>query len=123
MSSNTFSDLLYYTTNSDYLISALFFAAGIVIMSLWLINLLVAVITSSFQVIREESKASAFTAKEEAPERVEDEEAPKRTNTLKRVYDKTKVIWIIVIVYGLLCQALRSASMNEWREKFISWSP
>ncbi|KAH0544388.1 hypothetical protein GP486_008518, partial [Trichoglossum hirsutum] len=75
MSSNTFSDLLYYTTDSDYLISALFFAAGIVIMSLWLINLLVAVITSSFQVIREESKASAFTAKEEeVPAREEDEE-------------------------------------------------
>ncbi|KAH0544971.1 hypothetical protein FGG08_000897 [Glutinoglossum americanum] len=120
MSSNTFSDLLYYTTNSDYLVSALFFAAGIVIMSLWLINLLVAVITSSFQVIREESKTSAFTVKEEAPEPEEDEEAPKRANALKRVYDKTKVIWIIVIVYGLLCQALRSASMSKWREKFIN---
>ncbi|KAK5015670.1 calcium channel protein [Cryomyces antarcticus] len=65
MTSNTFSDLLYYLTDSDYLTAALFFAAGIIIMSLWLMNLLIAVITSSFQVIREESRASAFTAEEE----------------------------------------------------------
>lgn len=62
MSSNTYADLMYYTTQSDYLAAALFFAAGFVIMSLFLINLLVAVIISSFQVIREESATSAFTA-------------------------------------------------------------
>ena len=118
MSSNTFSDLLYYTTNSDYLVSAMFFAVGLVIMSLWLINLLVAVITSSFQVIREESKTSAFTAKE-VPEPQEEEGVPKRPNALKRIYDKTKIFWIIVILYGLLCQALRSASMSDERREFI----
>ncbi|KAI9775641.1 MAG: calcium channel protein [Geoglossum umbratile] len=122
MSSNTFSDLLYFTTNSDYLVSAMFFAAGIVIMSLWLINLLVAVITSSFQVIREESKTSAFTAKEEMSELEEDEESPKRVNALKRIYDKTKIFWIVVIIYGLLCQSLRSASMKDWRQGFIDRS-
>ncbi|KAK5734621.1 calcium channel protein, partial [Elasticomyces elasticus] len=62
MTSNTFSDLMYYLTDSDYLAAALFFAAGIVILSLWLLNLLIAVITSSFQVIREESRSSAFMA-------------------------------------------------------------
>ncbi|KAA8567394.1 hypothetical protein EYC84_010413 [Monilinia fructicola] len=62
MTGNTFTDLMYYTTDSDYLAAAIFFAGGIVIMMLWLMNLLIAVITSSFQVIRGEGKASAFAA-------------------------------------------------------------
>ncbi|KAI9839940.1 MAG: hypothetical protein M1819_000132 [Sarea resinae] len=118
MSSNTFSDLLYYTTDSDYLAAALFFAAGIVIMSLWLTNLLVAVITSSFQVIREESKASAF-APDERAQPMSVEETPQRPGPLKRLYDMTAWFWILVIVYGLVVQCLRSADMGEDRRKFI----
>ncbi|GME60181.1 Ion transport [Neofusicoccum parvum] len=64
MTSNTFSDIMYNLSDSDYLAACLYFAFGIVIMALWLINLLIAVITSSFQVIRDESKTSAFTAQE-----------------------------------------------------------
>lgn len=123
MSSNTFSDILYYTTDSDFLAGALFFAFGIVIMSLWLMNLLVAVITSSFQVIREESKASAFTVDEE-PIRLPDEEAElghnKKVGTLKRYYDKTYWLWILIIVFDLVVQALRSATMSPSREKIIN---
>jgi len=39
MTANTFSDLLYYTADSDYLVAALFFVAGIVILAFWLSNL------------------------------------------------------------------------------------
>lgn len=123
MSSNTFSDLLYYTMDTDFLASALFFAFGIVIMSLWLMNLLVAVITSSFQVIREESKTSTFTADEEPvplPEEEEEEsEKIEKVPTLKRLYNKTYWFWIVVIVFDLVVQALRSASMSDDRRKFI----
>ncbi|KAI9674671.1 MAG: calcium channel protein [Caeruleum heppii] len=121
MSSNTFSNLLYFTTESDYLAAALFFAAGIVIMSLWLINLLVAVITSSFQVIREESKASAFAADQDTIP-VEPEKAPdvRQLGYLKRIYDKTQVVWILIIVAGLTVQCLRSADMSRGRKAFIN---
>ncbi|KAI9814449.1 MAG: calcium channel protein [Pycnora praestabilis] len=135
MSSNTFSDLLYYTTESDYLAAALFFAAGIVIMSLWLTNLLVAVITSSFQVIREESKNSAFAAQNEEHSAVgvvtpgNDDTLPgdagqrhRNVSTLKKTYDKSSWIWIAVIIYGLVCQCLRSANMGSDREQFITVS-
>ncbi|KAF2691188.1 calcium channel-like protein subunit Cch1 [Lentithecium fluviatile CBS 122367] len=121
MSSNTYSDLLYMVADSDYLIGALFFAAGILILSLWLISLLIAVITSSFQIIREESKASAFTG--EQIEEEEKENLPEqRVSTLKRLYDKTFTLWILIISYGLICQALRSASMSESRTRFIDLS-
>lgn len=121
MSSNTYSDLLYTIADSDYLIGALFFAGGILILSLWLISLLIAVITSSFQIIREESKTSAFTG-----EHIEEEDAenlPKqRVNNLKKLYEKTSWIWILVISYGLICQALKSANMSPDRAQFIDRS-
>ncbi|KAH8592491.1 BcCCH1, calcium channel protein [Bisporella sp. PMI_857] len=120
MTANTFSDLMYYTTNSDYLAGALFFAGGIVIMTLWLLNLLIAVITSSFQVIREEGKMSAFAAHVKGLVQDLDITTPRRLSAMKRLYDKTYWFWIIVIAYGLICQALRSVEMSSTREVFIN---
>ena len=120
MSANTFSDIMYKTMASDYLQAALFFGAGIMIMLLWLTNLLIAVITSSFQVIREESKSSAFTAGPEGPTYLNQEERTRRRSLLRRWYDKTSFVWILVITFGLLCQSLRSASMSRSREDFIN---
>lgn len=119
MSANTFSDLLYFTTDSDYLASALFFAFGIVIMSLWLMNLLVAVITSSFQVIREESKASAFTA-DLQDHFIEEDEDIQKVSRLKRAYDTINWVWILIIVFDLFVMCLRSADMSPHREYFIN---
>ena len=122
ISANTFSDLLYYTTNSDFLAGALFFAFGIMIMSLWLTNLLVAVITSSFQVIREESKTSAFTADDEKYDILEEEELPVKVSLLKRTCDKTYWLWIMFILVDLVAMCLRSSTMSPGREAFIDWT-
>ncbi|KAK8027129.1 calcium channel subunit cch1 [Apiospora marii] len=120
MSANTWSDLMYWTSNSDYLTSALFFGAGIVIMMLWMTNLLIAVITSSFQVIREESKSSAFTSSQEpliAP--ASDQDRLQRTSTLQKLYDKTSIIWVMLITFDLVTQAWRSSRMPDSRATFI----
>ena len=130
MTSNTFSDLMYYLTDSDYMIAALFFAFGIVILTLWLINLLIAVITSSFQVIREESRSSAFMAEEndladEEHEKAELEAAQqqkRRTSGLKKAYEKSHWLWISVIVYGLVVQSLRTAYNAPYTSAFINAS-
>lgn len=119
MSANTFSDLMYYTMGSDYSQAALFFGAGIMIMMLWLTNLLIAVITSSFQVIREESKSSAFTDEQELPMQVHSEDRMHRSSSLQRLYDNSFAFWVLVIAVALLCQALRSASMSRSRETFV----
>lgn len=119
MSANTFSDLMYYTMNSDFLAAALFFTFGIVIMTFWLMNLLVAVITSSFQVIREESKTSAFTADDEQYHFIEEEPVLTRSSPLKRMYDKTFWLWIAIILFDLFVMCLRSSSMSRSREHFI----
>ncbi|KAF1840841.1 uncharacterized protein K460DRAFT_321388 [Cucurbitaria berberidis CBS 394.84] len=122
MSSNTWSDLLYTVADTDYLISSLFFIVGILILSLWLISLLIAVITSSFQIIREESKTSAFTGEEIKEEDTEKEQEKQRVSSLKKLYDKTSWIWVIVIAYGLVSQMMRSAGMSNFRRTFIDTS-
>ncbi|KAK6586310.1 hypothetical protein PZA11_001367 [Diplocarpon coronariae] len=119
MTANTFTDLMYYSTDSDYLAAAIFFAGGIVIMTLWLLNLLIAVITSSFQIIREEGKASAFAAQIKDMLHSEKNDTQKRHTALKRIYGKTYWFWIVVIAFGLLCQSLRTASMSRFLEEFI----
>jgi voltage-dependent calcium channel len=127
MTSNTFSDIMYYLTDTDYLVAALFFAFGIVILTFWLINLLIAVITSSFQVIREESASSAFTAEVDLAEDergIQDssDEAlkpPKRVGVLKRWYDKSQWFWITIIIFGLIVQACHTAYDSDWVATFI----
>ncbi|VBB72796.1 Putative calcium-channel protein [Podospora comata] len=119
MSANTFSDLMYYTVSSDFLPAALFFGAGIIIMMLWMTNLLIAVITSSFQVIREESKASAFTS-EDSYFAAPTDAATRRLSGLQRFVKNTQWLWALVITFGLFAQALRTASMDAMRERFIN---
>ncbi|KAK5987704.1 Calcium-channel protein cch1 [Cladobotryum mycophilum] len=119
MSANTFSDLMYYTMGSDYSQAALFFGAGIMIMMLWLTNLLIAVITSSFQVIREESKSSAFTDEQEPSMQPHPDQRPRKPSSLQILYDRTSLFWVLVVTFALLCEACRSASMSHSRERFI----
>lgn len=122
MTANTFTDLMYYSTNSDYLAVAIFFAGGIMIMTLWLLNLLIAVITSSFQVIREESRASAFAAHVKGMLQTQDPAAAKKDSKMKKLFNRTYWFWIIVITYGLVCQGFRSSSMSPSRIYFIDLS-
>lgn len=122
MSANTFTDLMYYTTNSDYLAASLFFIAGIVIMLFWLTNLLIAVITSSFQVMREESKQQSAFAADSHHVLTTEHEVRQRPSTLQQWYDKTSWVWILIIAYDLLCQACRSASMTKLRKDVIEYS-
>lgn len=119
MSSNTWSDIMYTVSNTDYLISTVFFIIGTLILSFWLISLLIAVITSTFQVIREESKTSAFTGEQIVEEDPEKEMTTQRVSSLKRMYDKTTGVWVLIIAFGLVAQMMRSASMSDFRKNFI----
>ncbi|RAL65069.1 hypothetical protein DID88_001176 [Monilinia fructigena] len=122
MTGNTFTDLMYYTTDSDYLAAAIFFAGGIVIMMFWLMNLLIAVITSSFQVIRGEGKASAFAAQTDDDHRDQNSTMPRPVGKLKKMYEKTYWLWVIIIMYDIVAQGFRSSEMSESRERFIDIS-
>jgi voltage-dependent calcium channel len=126
MTTNTFTDLMYYTTNSDYLAAALFSAIGVVILYFWLVNLLIAVITSTFQVIREGSKSSPFTGEREilVEKELEDPNpmAKRRRKRFKTIFKKTQLFWLAAIAYGLVVMCMRSATMGLARANYIDVS-
>ncbi|CAI4513609.1 ASN_collapsed_G0022350.mRNA.1.CDS.1 [Saccharomyces cerevisiae] len=60
MSANTFTDLMYYTMDSDEMAACLFFIVCIFVLTIWLLNLLIAVLVSSFEIANEEYKKKKF---------------------------------------------------------------
>lgn len=122
MSSNTFSDIMYSTTDSDYLAASCFFIAAFVVLSLWLVNLLVAVITSSFQVIREERKGRSAFKTGNTDASTQEDTTPRKVSTIKRLYDKSYWIWLIAIAIDLMVQCSRDSKMgaNAGKLKVIS---
>ncbi|KAF7185006.1 Calcium-channel protein cch1 [Pseudocercospora fuligena] len=132
MTSNTFTDIMYYLTDSDYLAAALFFAFGIIFLTFWLISLLIAVITSSFQIIREESRSSAFMDSADPAEDHEEEESPEvspgrqkrrlRISGIKRAYEKSYWFWIVVIIFDLIVQAMRTDTMGPFTTNLIKYT-
>ncbi len=52
----------------------------------------------------------------------EDDEKVEKINPLKRAYNKTYWVWIVIIGLDLIFQCLRSANMRDDREDFISKS-
>ncbi|RKF58950.1 Calcium-channel protein cch1 [Erysiphe neolycopersici] len=127
MTANTFSDIMYNTMNSDYLASAIYFAGGIIIMMFWLLNLLIAVITSSFQIIREEGKTSAFASQAKIVQaRGEDlkvnKYTKKYTSSLKAWFDTKNWLWVALIAYDILCQTFRTSNMSQTLAQFIDTS-
>lgn len=112
MSSNTYSDIMYYTMDTDYLASSLFFIAGIVVLSLWLISLLIAVIASSFKLVREEFLTSGtdFASKFAgwfAPGSSQHLEVLRR-NKIGRWYMRSWWLWRTIILMDLLVQCSNS---------------
>ncbi|KAM3164201.1 EF-hand domain-containing protein [Lachancea thermotolerans] len=49
ISANTFTDIMYYTMDSDSMAASIFFVFCIFFLNIWMINLLIAVLVSSFE--------------------------------------------------------------------------
>jgi hypothetical protein len=60
MSANTFTDIMYDIMDTESLAASIYFICGLFVLFLWMANLLIAVINSSFQVARE---SEAFKGK------------------------------------------------------------
>lgn len=60
-SANTWTTIMFDMMDSDYFASSIFFIVVLITLNFWLINLFVAVITTTFGGIIEESKHSAFS--------------------------------------------------------------
>lgn len=130
MSANTFTDIMYYTMDSDNLGACLFFIFCIFIMTVWLINIFIAVIVTSFNITRMEQQ---------------DQEKLSRTSTLLllrffdrtgrknlarldelkrlhrplRIYYKFEFVFVIVIIAAMFTQCFRKHGMDDHRRHLL----
>jgi len=115
MSANNFSDLMYSLMDSEMLAAALFFAAIIVVLYYWLVILFVGVCTGSLYEMRALRRGQYRTEYHKA-------RMGNRKNTPQMWFDKSRWIWIAIIMYDTCVQTLKSYHMSNERSHFINSS-
>lgn len=127
MSANTFTDIMYYTMDSDNMAACLFFILTIFIMTVWLINVFVAVIVASFTVTRkeadEEKKQKNNTSRwkifgsinQDVSLHTDRINMLKKKNVLLKYYYRFEFIFIVLIIISLFVQCFRSYTMPSSR--------
>ena len=119
LSVNTFSNIMYNMMDAEYVVSCLFFIASLIVMSFWLVNLVIAVVTTSFQVIREENQKSAF-ADNALRGQSRAQIIPNYPSSLYRqIYDHSYLLWIALIIIDLIIQAFRTNSMTSSQAEIL----
>ncbi|KAG5365414.1 Calcium-channel protein [Yarrowia sp. C11] len=119
ISLNTFTDIMYYTMDSDYMTACLFFMAGILILALWLANLLVAVIATSYSQIRVEMilsrKSKTETLFRKRLTSAEARDLLKKT-VKGRWYLRVEWLWSLIIFMSLVVSSTRTADTTDSQE-------
>ncbi|KAL3239994.1 calcium channel protein CCH1 [Nakaseomyces bracarensis] len=127
MSANTFTDLMYYTMDSDEISACLFFIVSIFVLTIWMMNLLIAALVSSFQLAHEEfkKKKMAESSNESWPVRfalgywryfkvkASQTTLPNWAEKGLFIYEKVEPAFIIVIFFDLIMRSLIKASSPE----------
>ncbi|CAI5758731.1 unnamed protein product [Candida verbasci] len=132
MSANTFTDIMYYTMDSDNMTACLFFIGCIFVMTVWLLNVFIAVIVASFNITRlevaEEQKKKKEGRKifklfgfsnEKVQLHEERIEFLKKQNIFLRLYYKFEFLLVIAVFVSLFVQCFRSYYMSETRRHVI----
>lgn len=120
---NTWTGTMYWIMDAEFFASSLFFIAAIIVLNFWLMNLLVAVVVNTFQDIRADTKRSAFGADHSLLNQPEWSTATKKKqepSRLLKIYQKSELFWVLLIVVDLIAQGCKSAAMSEWRAQLLS---
>lgn len=121
MSINTFAELMYKTMDSDGLLASLFFIFGIFILTVWLMNLFIAIIVTSFHAAheaaakhRKEPKENAFTKMWPLSSKFTGgrNQALISKLPLLKLYYRFEILFILLILADLIVQCWRSYGMS-----------
>ncbi|GAA5835858.1 hypothetical protein JCM9279_002122 [Rhodotorula babjevae] len=127
-SANTWTDTMYSMMAADWPFSAAYFILAVVLLDYVLLNLLVAVITTTFGEIRSETKHSAFANASAVPASTRFDDDQKRQRRLGKTasvvatgYSKTRLIWPALIVASVALQADRDFDMDPRKSTRYEW--
>lgn len=114
MSANTFTDLMYYTMDSDSMAASLFFIFGIFVLMVWLINLFVAVIIHSFknEDHLRKKKISWFEAKRKMYSKFV------KNSKIIQNYGKFEVIFVILIFSTFIFSCTKTRQNGVFPSKY-----
>ncbi|EAZ63770.2 calcium channel protein, partial [Scheffersomyces stipitis CBS 6054] len=125
ISANTFTDIMYYTMDSDNMAACLFFIATIFIMTVWLTNVFIAVIVASFNITRMEvaeekkkskdGKKSLFSNNEKEALYKEKLQNLKNQNVFLKYYYQFEFVFVILIIVDLFVHCFREYGMTDRR--------
>lgn len=126
MSANTFTDLMYYTMDSDDMAASLFFIVAIFVLTIWLMNLVIAVLVTSFELANEKFKRQKLEIKvlESWPVRIaqgywkyfkvkaQQTEVPSWEAKGQRILERTEIAFLVLILVdlGMRCKLDVTAS-------------
>lgn len=129
MSANTFTDIMYQTMDTDNMAACIFFIAGIFVMTVWLLNVFIAVIVASFNVSRLEAAKQQkrqgagwrFFRKfnEEGKHYNERIKELEKKNQYLKLYRKFEFLFVILIAVSLFVQCFRSSRMSDHRRHLL----
>lgn len=118
---------MYYSMDTDFFASCLYFLVAVIVLNFWLINLLTAVVVNTFKDIRTETKHSAFGADEWVRRRGDadgsatagaepqwsTEKSKKQQGRVLKVYEKTEWFWTMLVLADLIAQAVKTARSSQ----------
>lgn len=127
MSANTFTDIMYYTMDSDNIGSSLFFIFAIFILTVWLLNVFIAVIVTSFNLAqmedaedkkaRDEGRRTSLLAIFGFNDKLHNQKVYPliQKRFYLRLYYKFEIFFVMIIAADLIIQALRQQGMPDSR--------
>lgn len=98
--------------DSDYFSAAFFFIIGTLILTFWLMSLVIAVVTTSFQVIRAEQHSSAFGSTGATRHRLKNRRVRPCSRPMQ-LWDNTRWFWVTLVGADLVTQACKTSSMSS----------
>ncbi|SCV00066.1 LAMI_0G02674g1_1 [Lachancea mirantina] len=134
MSANTFTDIMYYTMDSDNMAACIFFISSILFLNIWLINLLIAVLVSSLERANE-----SFNRKEELGQsdliasiirstrnyirrKATQDYAPKWNKKCIKFFTKCEQLFNVLIFADVIMQATVTSSVTEnWKQVVLNF--
>lgn len=135
MSANTFTDIMSKTMNTDSMAASLFFIVATFVLTIWLMNLLIAVLVSSFELANEQYKKSSLLldnrkkysnimtrlrkrAHHYIIRKTEQNEPPFWIKRCQKLYSGIEFLFVILITVDLILRCMvksdGSRSSLEW---------
>ncbi|KAK9451302.1 Ion transport protein-domain-containing protein [Limtongia smithiae] len=114
MGMNGFADLMYYTADSDHFLASLFYISGIIVLSWWLLNLFIAVVTVSVCVEMEEGEQREQTQHEY-------EDGRELTLSSKHSISAFELFILILILMNFIIACTYTATASLSHAKLITF--